>query len=74
MEASGCPPKQPTLSKMNKTQLIAEAVRVGAVVHPTWMVPELQATIREHIENHTEASAQQKMRGLSSMTLPERCA
>ncbi|CAE7510826.1 GIP [Symbiodinium sp. CCMP2592] len=51
--------------------LISEALRVGATVHHTWSVQELRATIREHIDTYTEKTASQRMRGLSSMTMPE---
>ncbi|CAE7295005.1 unnamed protein product, partial [Symbiodinium sp. CCMP2592] len=71
MEAQPCSEKSVPLSQMTKAQLISEALRVGATVHHTWSVQELRATIREHIDTYTEKTASQRMRGLSSMTMPE---
>ena len=55
---------------MTKAQLMSEALRVGATVHPSWSVLELRATIREHIEVHVEKTGAQRMKGLSSMNMP----
>eukprot|EP00439_Symbiodinium_sp_Y106_P048633 s3446_g6.t1 len=71
MEAAPCPDKAVPLSRMTKPQLLSEAVRVGVTVHHSWSVPELRATIREHINVHGEKTAAQRMKGLSSMTMPE---
>ena len=71
MEAAPCPDKAVPLSRMTKPQLLSEAVRVGVTVHHSWSVPELRATIREHINIHGEKTAAQRMKGLSSMTMPE---
>ena len=61
----------PALSKMNKTELLAEAVRVGLVVHRTWSNEELKAILREYRENHKDEDGKIAMRGLAGLTLPE---
>ncbi|CAE7245906.1 unnamed protein product [Symbiodinium sp. CCMP2592] len=59
------------VSRMTKAQLLQEALRVGATVHHTWTVVELRATIRDHIDTFHEKTSGQKMKGLSSMNLPD---
>ncbi|CAE7261007.1 RE2 [Symbiodinium sp. CCMP2592] len=65
-----CSTKVP-VSRMTKAQLLQEALRVGATVHHTWTVVELRATIRDHVDTFHEKTPGQKMKGLSSMNLPD---
>ncbi|OLP87671.1 hypothetical protein AK812_SmicGene31085 [Symbiodinium microadriaticum] len=67
MDSERCQSSSVPVSRMTKSQLLAEAVRVGATVHHSWTVPELRATIRDHVDTFMEKSASQKMKGLSSM-------
>ena len=56
---------------MNKTELLAESVRAGLVVHKTWSTEELRAILREHRESNKELDGKMAMRGLAGMTLPQ---
>ncbi|CAE7900046.1 RE1, partial [Symbiodinium sp. KB8] len=71
MDEPPCKEKAVPLSRMTKPMLLSEAVRVGATVHHSWSVQELRATIREHNETYGEKTATQRMKGLSSLNLPE---
>ncbi|CAE7297819.1 unnamed protein product, partial [Symbiodinium sp. CCMP2456] len=59
------------LSKMNKTELLAEAVRVGLVVHKSWSNEELKSILREHREKSKTEDGKMAMRGLAGLTMSE---
>ncbi|CAE7294300.1 GIP [Symbiodinium sp. CCMP2592] len=63
--------KPKAISAMRKTELLAEANRLGMTVHPSWTVVELKAVIREHMEANQEGDVARKMKKLNSLTLPE---
>ncbi|CAE7692154.1 GIP [Symbiodinium sp. CCMP2592] len=71
MSSEPCQGPPPPISKMTKTQLLAESSRLGLVVHTSWTVEELRAIIREHRESKTMQDGKVAMRGLSSLTMPE---
>ncbi|CAE7435682.1 unnamed protein product, partial [Symbiodinium sp. CCMP2456] len=71
MDSRRCQSTTTPLSRMTKAQLLSEAVRVGAAVHHSWTVPELRATIRDHVDTYQEKTASQKMRGMSSMKIED---
>ncbi|CAE7689238.1 unnamed protein product [Symbiodinium sp. CCMP2592] len=71
MSSEPCQGPPPPISKMTKTQLLAESSRLGLVVHTSWTVEELRAIIREHRESKTMQDDKVAMRGLSSLTMPE---
>ena len=56
---------------MNKTELLAESVRAGLVVHKSWSIEELRAILREHRESNKELDGKTAMRGPAGMTLPQ---
>ncbi|CAE6947744.1 unnamed protein product [Symbiodinium sp. CCMP2592] len=71
MDSAECRAKETPISRMTKAQLLQEAQRVGAVVHPTWTVIELRATIRDHVSTYGEKTAADQMKGLSSLCLAD---
>ena len=55
--------------KMNKTQLMAEALQLNMAVHPSWSVGELRQLLSDRKRSTTETS--QVPKGLASMTLDQ---
>ncbi|CAE7525074.1 RE2, partial [Symbiodinium sp. CCMP2456] len=66
MSSSGCRP--PPIHKMNKVELLAEANRVGVLVHHRWTVEEIKAVIQEHRMENDPGSA---MKSITNLTLDE---
>ncbi|CAE7698950.1 RE1 [Symbiodinium sp. CCMP2592] len=54
--------------KMNKTELMAEAMRLNLTVHATWSVGEIRQVITDHKRESGESSIP---KGLASMTLDQ---
>ncbi|CAE7252997.1 RE1 [Symbiodinium sp. CCMP2592] len=54
--------------KMNKTELMAEAMRLNLTVHTTWSVGEIRQVITDHKRESGESSIP---KGLASMTLDQ---
>ena len=63
------PTQQLSVWKMNKTQLMSEAMRLHLTVHPTWSVGELRQMVSDSRRAGEETS--QVPRGLASMTLEQ---
>ena len=55
--------------KMNKTQLMAEALQLNMAVHPSWSVGELRQLVSDRKRSTTETS--QVPKGLASMTFDQ---
>jgi uncharacterized protein (DUF3820 family) len=56
---------------MNRPELIRELERLGVVVHPSWTVPELRATVVEQRNAIKPPKEQDKLKGLSGMSLEQ---
>ena len=65
--ASSEPPAN--IWKMNKTQLLSEAVRLNLTVHTSWSVGEIRQIISDHRRSTEQDSSVPK--GLASMTLEQ---
>ncbi|CAE7733722.1 GIP [Symbiodinium sp. CCMP2592] len=59
------------ISKMTKTQLLEEALRLGLTVHKSWSPEEIKAIIMEHRVAQNEKDATVAMKKVSQLTLPE---
>ncbi|CAE7360399.1 GIP [Symbiodinium sp. CCMP2592] len=59
------------ISKMTKTQLLEEALRLGLTVHKSWSPEEIKAIIMEHRVAQNEKDATVVMKKVSQLTLPE---
>ena len=60
-----------SISAMKKTELLAEANRLGMTVHPSWTTTELKAVIREHLGMINEGDVGNQMKKINSLNLPE---
>ncbi|CAE7251257.1 RE2, partial [Symbiodinium sp. CCMP2456] len=63
--------KPPAISKMSKTELLSEANRLGLVVHRSWTVEEIKATIMEHRMNDPAYQQAATMKSITNLTLAE---
>ncbi|OLP81847.1 Copia protein [Symbiodinium microadriaticum] len=63
--------KPPAISKMSKTELLSEATRLGLVVHRSWTVEEIKATIMEHRMNDPVYRQAATMKSVTNLTLAE---
>ncbi|CAE7678552.1 RE2, partial [Symbiodinium sp. CCMP2456] len=63
--------KPPAISKMSKTELLSEASRLGLVVHRSWTVEEIKATIMEHRMNDPAYKQAATMKSITNLTLHE---
>lgn len=59
------------ISKMTKSQLLSECVRLGLTVHKSWSPEEIKAVIMEDRENRKQVDATEKMKRLSQLTFDE---
>ena len=65
------PPRREKLWSMNKTELLAEAVREGLCINPRWNLEEVRSIVREHRAELDTKSPEANLKGIGSMTLPQ---